>query len=613
MPDDQESEQESQRRQDEQQVKEAEQEKRDRRDQERAGPSSEVSEAAIELDRESDSEPPPASPGELDVPIVELDEEPAETKIDVDVSEPDVAAEDDRDLVVPSVELGRSMITALDVDVTMEEPGQEPRTVEPEVPIVKLGKAPQPAFRMASFRTEIIDDASDESPQRVPVPLYQKTGKPQVRFQPSLHADISAEIQGRIVDANQQSEQTVTDPGEEIEETAEQEQEPEVLPTEQQMEAAAGATAGAGGLAGSEFEFVDTFLRGELKPAGGAFGGEKRPVCLVLSEPEEDAFDHAIELICREVYRERSEGEPQPSKRTERDEIRDFENFGSLEGQINTVDFSEATRYNSDQIDWDKLVNRLRESFAQGYGFLIFNTPEQFAGEFLFDLLEQIGEKGGIQPRLHGIGLKRLSNELKKEIAELCWGLVDLDQQRDVDFGQETDTLNGLFQAAEQRWREDLWGLETSSYTWVDPHGGENESDRHYLMKMFTVKHLIENEGFDESQIQTESRENGGIPDIQVGSRYFEVETLFGTGLPPVKLHQTVKKYRGQADHVEIVLPSLALLRHHTTIKKIQQRYQDRFGIDTTFYTLNLGDEKLVSLPELEDERLTELREFTQV
>lgn len=540
-------------------------------------------------------------PEELDIPVIGQRGADLEGEIKIDSAEPKIAPETKSELVLPKIALGEQEIAFAPVDLDTEEPSIPREKAEIEIPIVKL-ESPVVKPRVSSFSKNVARRRTKYEPKRIQVPLYKIIRRPKIKTL-DLVDSISETVRKSVHDLGQASRAKADD--ENIKEGSVP-RESKIKEDEKTVveESTATSMKGRGGGLGEGFDFLETFLESRSEPGVGAAFRGGRPVCLVLGEPENDEFERVIELLCREVYRERVGGKPDPSNRTERGEMKNFEEFGSLENQINTIDLSSAKEYNPDDIDWKRFRNRLHESYSQDLGFLIINVSDRFSYEFFEDLRERIDSKGESLDMFH-IGLIDLNSDLKKQVAELCWGLVTptISGSR-----PEAASFNRIFQNTEKRWQKNLERLGNSEYAWVRPHRGD-WSDRHYTMKAFAVKHLIENEGIPEERIYTEVPEDGAIPDIKAGERFLEIETLFGTTFPATKIYQTIKKYE-RGDTVEIIMPNLTYLLHYSRFKQIQKRCSDKYGIEVQFLTLDLEQEQLITLEEFE-EKINNLTFYT--
>jgi hypothetical protein len=114
---------------------------------------------------------------------------------------------------------------------------------------------------------------------------------------------------------------------------------------------------------------------------------------------------------------------------------------------------------------------------------------------------------------------------------------------------------------------------------------GAGESDEHYLMKVFTVYHIVHsyknlldivnnrdktlqdklNELRQSIKIEEPLSDCRVVPDVYYNGEVYEVETLYGTGAFSVKkIQETIEKYRGcgSVRRIHIVLDNLTVMMH---------------------------------------------------
>lgn len=154
-----------------------------------------------------------------------------------------------------------------------------------------------------------------------------------------------------------------------------------------------------------------------------------RPVCVVAEKAPEDEYIHTLQLICRELYRIKSRGLPRSTVVME--DRRQIEEELDASKKIFVVDdshkgFFEFFRVRTEDdlkevVTPEKVEERLKELFSQGYGYLIFYVDPNRK-----TLLEQLLLKVKYAiPELKFLKLRKLSEDDKRKISSLTWGFVE--------------------------------------------------------------------------------------------------------------------------------------------------------------------------------------------
>jgi hypothetical protein len=160
---------------------------------------------------------------------------------------------------------------------------------------------------------------------------------------------------------------------------------------------------------------------------------------------------------------------------------------------------------------------------------------------------------------------------------------------------------------------------------------GESESDEHYLMKVFTVYHIVHshenlldivknrdktlqdklNELRQSIRIEEPLSDCRVVPDIYYNGEVYEVETLYGTGAFSVKkIQETIEKYRGcgSVRKIHIVLDNLTVMMHFGEILDLWKAFRKFDGKEVVIETLDVVNKKLIPLisPEKDSEHKEE-------
>ncbi len=156
---------------------------------------------------------------------------------------------------------------------------------------------------------------------------------------------------------------------------------------------------------------------------------------------------------------------------------------------------------------------------------------------------------------------------------------------------------------------------------------GAGESDEHYLMKVFTVYHIVHsyknlldivnnrdktlqdklNELRQSIRIEEPLSDCRVVPDIYYNGEVYEVETLYGTGAFSVKkIQETIEKYRGcgSVRKIHIVLDNLTVMMHFGEILDLWKAFRKFDGKEVVIETLDVVNKKLIPLisPEKDSE-----------
>ena len=156
---------------------------------------------------------------------------------------------------------------------------------------------------------------------------------------------------------------------------------------------------------------------------------------------------------------------------------------------------------------------------------------------------------------------------------------------------------------------------------------GVGESDEHYLMKVFTVYHIVHsyknlldivnnrdktlqdklNELRQSIRIEEPLSDCRVVPDVYYNGEVYEVETLYGTGAFSVKkIQETIEKYRGcgSVRKIHIVLDNLTVMMHFGEILDLWKAFRKFDGKEVVMETLDVVNKRLIPLisPEKDSE-----------
>jgi len=374
-----------------------------------------------------------------------------------------------------------------------------------------------------------------------------------------------------------------------------------------------------------------------IKSSDGKFPrniSNDRPVVIILPQSDNDNYGTTINILCREIFRELVGGLPEGKIRSSGD--KDIEKDLRAEYRIEYID-DNRTEYVKNKysriktpddfkkcINWEKLSDRLQELIFQGFGFIIFEVKRDFVEVLKTEIEKLTGDRKPqllvLSPCIEGQSLliirENFSKELdlipiKKEVASLCWGMVNPRGDNRWDAGI---TFDNFFSACENAFYEKLKAIGSSP---IKKDGGRilpqvivkdgedldflhppEESNYHYWMKVFVVKYLIEKMKIPPENISTEEPlpPNGPIPDVRANNVIIEVETLYGTGRPLNKLTNTIRKYRNSGYEVWIVIKNIDVLFYYPELVQLLECANKEWNVNCKFFTLDLSKKELVDI-----------------
>ena len=391
-----------------------------------------------------------------------------------------------------------------------------------------------------------------------------------------------------------------------------------------------GETLGASG--GEAEELFELFI----KSSTGHFPkslNAKEPLVIILSKSDDDNYASALQIICRELFHELIGGLPTSVIRSKGK--KDIEDDLRAENRIEFIDDSKTKYFNStfskiktskefeNNVDWEEIGKRLNEFFTQGFGFVIFQIPEDFIQEFKRKLEEVTGD---LKPQIMELSPQYVGHrlidlavskeidliKLKRDISSAIWGFVI---PKGDSRWSEGETFDNFFTACENAFYERLNKIGRTEIKVGDKklppsflvNIGESERDLHYWIKVFIVKYLIEKKNYEKDAIKTEedakfsnSKERVVKPDIKVNSTVIEVETLYGTALeyhePLNKVIETIRKYKDENFDVLIVFKNLDLFFYYKDLKRLKKSAKEEWNVDVKFFGLDLDKEELVPI-----------------
>lgn len=417
-------------------------------------------------------------------------------------------------------------------------------------------------------------------------------------------------------------------------EAAVEAQEDDESQSEDSQAVAASVSAGEGETAEGVRLFDELFETNDgLFPADVS---RDRPAVVLLHNPANDRYGATVQVLCRELYHELKGGLPTGIIRSD---SRDIQRDLGAEGRIEFIDGERDEFFKGsvdrgtigiDDVQWSALSRRLQELFSQKIGFIIFQPPTELVSAFRSKLEEEVSPH---QPQII---------ELKPQLSDVVWD-IENDEMRSMSEEKqqlanglwgypfqegysESDVFDELFMLCEEEFWEELTRLKARPLSdgecersvsqvvhrspQVEDHKTENESELHFGLKAFVTRVLIETEKYGFDSVATEedtafARETNQklIPDVQVGNTVYEVETLYGSGEPPNRINETVKKYkkRNKKPVINLVLTPLDAFMRYEELKRLQQGIEEDWEMAVNFKIPVLRERRLGDIDELVD------------
>jgi len=534
----------------------------------------------------------------IKVPIVS--QEPPEFRFkELEIDEQITRVEKERRrLSLPVLELQGPPLMLAEAKVDNEISRIEKRRELVNIPIVRLRALPKVLELISEFDAEVIRPKPLPLP-KVKVPIYRKSALISPK---SVLDDFDLSI-------NQQ-----------LREHLEEKEKPQVTPSIRTEPVEVGVPS----LGEGEEEEIPEFIELAFSEDGGKIRG-KGPWIILMKDFEDDSHVSLLETLCARIYREKEGGEPEAVKIQRIDEMskKEIEKWMKPSHKIFTInlDHTEKEKKTWLEIDEDRLWERLEETYLGKIGFIIFATRDEETFEHYKELLNRINLKA--QLRLNVVALR--SAKLPWELTRLVSGMVSLGSVEPI-VGIEKRaktpigaTFDSILNEAQKRFdqilqavKEEEKGLfkSATNRNRGQIEGKERESDLHFDIKVFLVRYLtheLRKQGLPlksreevMEKIETEKGVASPVPDVQVGSEAYEVETLFGEGEnADKKIDLTIDKYDGTGiGRVNIVMDNIGFLMHVRDLKMKKEQFKNKkFGVE--FYTLDLQNKRLASLSEV--------------
>jgi len=326
----------------------------------------------------------------------------------------------------------------------------------------------------------------------------------------------------------------------------------------------------------------------------------ERPVIILAEKPESKNLEYIefLKRILREVYRTRAKGLPAPAHvSTDFEEIKLDIKAGK---SIYVIDLDSVKIEKQSQQKY--LIDRIRELYSQNFGFIV-----------LYGSRSSIkAVKGLWMPDVRGFSRLPKYIEVKVEdkealftLANLFWGIIEkaiLDEPINLD--EYVIKLEDDFYSKIEEIAGDLRSVLIVEPSKEDEEGLEGESIIHYGIKAFVVNYLTNFENIPLENIQTEFEFGDVRIDVLVkhpeyGDVAIEVETLYGTTLPLLKLRRRIESRLGKGLKTWIVIPNPQFMIYLKEISALRAFYKMKYRDLIEFWTLDVKSHKLISFKDI--------------
>ncbi len=361
-----------------------------------------------------------------------------------------------------------------------------------------------------------------------------------------------------------------------------------------------------------------------------------RPLIMVAKKNKDFEYIEFLKRVLREIYRVRVGGLPEPRHVSDKEDLIRPDPFEiGAGGRIFVVELTQEL-FNENDKDFKKTMNklkdRLRELFSQGFGFLVFYGEEEMANQ-LVNKLWSIAFDRNKNDYLVSNFSSPLSFEAKDPelfflIANLMWGKIKGSEDQIKNFDAYVVNLEDEFWKKLEELMNDF-NLVTNVKPSSEPDEKDRESATHYLSKAFTVKYLInkiedelEKKGYKEEDakrsaikcVETEHEVGDKRYDVFVNplcgsslsNLIVEIETLYGTGTIVHKLLDTIKSRLEGTNRLWIVIPNPEAMLYLPVLLKLRSFVRkESVNKEIEFYILDVQNNSLVTLTSVAKKILT--------
>ncbi len=318
-----------------------------------------------------------------------------------------------------------------------------------------------------------------------------------------------------------------------------------------------------------EIDFIE-FLLG--KGSGKILSG--KPLCIIV-ERHPDKYEYIVVTICREVYREKKGGYPQPIPVKTVDEI-EFEFKADISDQIIIVEnakYSEILR---------KAVSKFPFS-SLGFLILVTDKPE----ELEMEIRKNIPKAEEFILRIEPV---KIDEKLKIGIIEFISGSQLL---KSYSFGEDFLKATQVFNDQLKKYLDFSKAPKELRVMWhklmaKSPEISEQASEEHSAMKSFVWQHLYR------KYKKIPKLEDERSVDVSIDNENYEIETFYGCGDSIAKLTEKMEKFT-RSDKIFFVLRNISILMHLKELISFKKTWKD-LGYDVEILGIDFKRKDLISL-----------------
>ena len=333
-----------------------------------------------------------------------------------------------------------------------------------------------------------------------------------------------------------------------------------------------------------------------------------RPFLILAEKPQKKLFEYIefLKRLLRELYRVYVGGLPGPlDLRTKFEEVKLDVRAGK---HICVIDVDKVFGKDIESNIVKYVMDRLRELYSQGLGFLIFYGSKESLNNIRKTLwhLRVFKDKyftyslGGKVPQPIWVNIWEDSKVYN--LANLVWGRIDNFEH----IPKENVDLDSYVVMLEEEFYRRITELASDPYMIIKVEPSKRDEEKlggetllHYGTKAFVVKCLIEQEKIPDINILTEYKINDIVLDIFVkhpkyGDLSIEVETLYGTSLPLLKLRKTIESRLSKGLKLWIVIPNPQFMLFFGDLAKLRSIYKEKYLDSIEFFTIDIYSQKLI-------------------
>jgi len=302
-----------------------------------------------------------------------------------------------------------------------------------------------------------------------------------------------------------------------------------------------------------------------------------RPRVIVACKPPsaELSYIELLKRLLREIYRVCAEGLPRP-RHISKDLI-------SADRSVYVL------ADDSPNASESRIRDRLRELFSQRYGFLV-----------LYGMEEKFTVKPG-EDYPYPITLKLVdgSKDHLMRAVKAFYGFVRETPLETGNLDLYTVLLEEHFYTEIRKLLSDVKMVLATEPSSEDEEGTGYESALHFALKVFCVKYFIE-KGIKtvetEVDVPTVGRVDVLVREGRPSSLAVEIETLYGTGLPIIKLKKTIESRLKSGLDLWIVVPPMQTFIYLNELLILRRLYREAYGERLELYTTDFESGTLITL-----------------